>query len=96
MGKVLDLTQVASCMSRTNDCITDVAGKASAAIIDMGNALSDPMTGASVSVAGASGWVPAPAAGDNGKLLYGDGTWKDAVTVSSTAPTHSCVWIKPM
>lgn len=35
------------------------------------------MTGATSSVAGAAGLVPAPAAGDEGKALHGDGTWKD-------------------
>lgn len=34
-------------------------------------------TGATSSVAGANGLVPAPAAGDEGKALHGDGTWKD-------------------
>ena len=34
-------------------------------------------TGATSSVAGAAGLVPAPAAGDEGKALHGDGTWKD-------------------
>lgn len=34
------------------------------------------MTGAGSSTAGASGLVPAPAAGDNTKYLAGDGTWK--------------------
>ena len=34
-------------------------------------------TGATASVAGAHGLVPAPAAGDEGKALHGDGTWKD-------------------
>lgn len=33
------------------------------------------MTGASSSAAGAHGLVPAPAAGDQGKVLKGDGTW---------------------
>ena len=33
------------------------------------------MTGASSSTAGTSGLVPAPAAGDEGKVLQGDGTW---------------------
>jgi hypothetical protein len=35
------------------------------------------MTGATSSTAGAHGLVPAPAAGDQGKVLMGDGTWKD-------------------
>ena len=33
------------------------------------------MTGATSSAAGAHGYVPAPAAGDNTKFLRGDGTW---------------------
>jgi hypothetical protein len=33
------------------------------------------MTGATASTAGAHGYVPAPAAGDEGKFLQGDGTW---------------------
>ena len=33
------------------------------------------MTGAGASTAGETGLVPAPAAGDNGKYLRGDGTW---------------------
>lgn len=35
----------------------------------------EEMIGATSSKAGASGSVPAPAAGDNGKFLRGDGTW---------------------
>lgn len=35
------------------------------------------MTGATSSVAGSAGLVPAPSAGDEGKALHGDGTWKD-------------------
>ena len=33
------------------------------------------MTGATATTAGASGLVPAPAAGDQDKCLKGDGTW---------------------
>ena len=33
-------------------------------------------TGATASVAGTHGLVPAPASGDQGKLLYGDGNWE--------------------
>lgn len=40
------------------------------------------MTGATSSTAGTSGLVPAPAAGDEGKFLQGDGTW---ATVQSGA-----------
>lgn len=37
------------------------------------------MVGATASGAGAAGLVPAPAKGDEGRFLCGDGTWKDAV-----------------
>lgn len=42
------------------------------------------MTGASSGAAGAAGFVPQPAAGDQGKVLKGDGTWGNvtAATVS--------------
>jgi hypothetical protein len=39
-----------------------------------GGAVSE-MVGATADTAGAAGLVPAPAAGDNGKVLFGDGTW---------------------
>lgn len=51
-------------------------------------------TGATSSTAGTHGYVPAPAAGDEGKVLMGDGTWKeidaDDMTgaTASTAGTH--------
>lgn len=41
-------------------------------------------TGATSSVAGAAGLVPAPAAGDDTKYLSGDGTWK---TINSSSVT---------
>ena len=34
-----------------------------------------PMTGATSSAAGSSGLVPAPASGDQNKVLKGDGAW---------------------
>ena len=40
------------------------------------------MVGATASGAGAAGLVPAPAKGDEGRSLCGDGTWKDAVAKS--------------
>lgn len=41
------------------------------------------MTGATSSAAGAHGYVPAPAAGDNTKFLRGDGTWATGGTTYS-------------
>lgn len=40
------------------------------------------MVGATASGAGAAGLVPAPAKGDEGRFLCGDGAWKDAVAKS--------------
>lgn len=40
------------------------------------------MVDATASGAGAAGLVPAPAKGDEGRFLCGDGTWKDAVAKS--------------
>lgn len=40
------------------------------------------MVGVTASGAGAAGLVPAPAKGDEGRFLCGDGTWKDAVAKS--------------
>ena len=37
----------------------------------------NPMTGATASAAGKAGLVPAPAAGDQNKVLKGDGSWAD-------------------
>lgn len=50
----------------------------------------DTMTGATSSAAGAAGVVPAPAAGDDGKFLSGDGTWKPMFcTVKTLSSTQS-------
>ncbi len=45
------------------------------------------MTGATASVAGAAGLVPAPAAGDNVKFLRGDGSWSDDLPRASFVGT---------
>ena len=46
------------------------------------------MTGASSGTAGASGLVPAPAAGDDTKFLQGDGTWGTPTGTTYTAGTN--------
>ena len=48
------------------------------------------MVGASATVAGASGLVPAPAAGDESKFLRGDGTWANEF-ITSVDTTHLTV-----
>lgn len=99
MGNATNLDQMKACMERTSDCLSDVAGNAAAAIIQMGDVLSTPMTGATSSTAGQSGMVPAPAAGDGGKMLRGDGTWASVndttLVIGTTEPAFSCIWIKP-
>lgn len=70
---------------------TDLVGKqdvltAGSNITISGNTISatdttySTMTGATSSAAGASGLVPAPAAGDDTKFLRGDGTWGTVAT----------------
>ena len=54
-----------------------LTGNKSAAAL--GLATDAAMTGASSGSAGAKGLVPAPAAGDQGKFLRGDGTWQSEV-----------------
>ena len=48
------------------------------------------MTGADSNTAGTAGLVPAPAAGDNGKFLRGDGTWvRSLTTIDQVYPVGS-------
>lgn len=54
------------------------------------------MTGASASAAGEAGYVPAPAAGANGKFLRGDGTWSEVILYNTTEPSgvpNGTTWI---
>ena len=48
------------------------------------NTTYENFTGASASVVGASGLVPAPNAGDQAKFLCGDGTWKTTPDTNTT------------
>ena len=48
------------------------------------NTTYENFTGASASAVGASGLVPAPAAGDQAKFLCGDGTWKTTPDTDTT------------
>lgn len=45
--------------------------------VDLSDTTYSDFAGATSSAAGANGLVPAPAAGDEGKVLKGDGTWGD-------------------
>lgn len=60
----------------------DFIGKYDGNQIDSGLDKVKDMVGATASGAGAAGLVPAPAKGDEGRFLCGDGTWKDAVAKS--------------
>ena len=51
--------------------------------------------GATSSVAGTNGLVPAPAAGDEGKALHGDGTWKETTAkLVEMSYGESSAWAK--
>ena len=64
-------------------------------ITGLGIATDDVMTGASSSVDGAKGLVPAPAKGDQGKFLRADGTWVVPIDTKYTHPTYTAVDGKP-
>ena len=56
------------------------------------------MSGATASTAGTTGFVPAPAAGDNLRFLRGDGSWADAsqIYVQKTEPAgvgEGTLWV---
>ena len=52
-------------------------------------------TGATASVAGVSGLVPAPSAGDQEKVLHGDGTWKNTTAkLVEMSYGESSAWAK--
>ena len=54
------------------------------------------MGGASSSAAGSAGSVPAPSAGDQGKVLMGDGTWEAIPTMTgATALTDGAAGLAP-
>lgn len=55
-------------------------------------ATKDAMTGATASTAGTAGLVPAPAAGDQGKVLAGDGNWSE-VEEYTNAYIDSLPWL---
>ena len=58
-----------------------------------GKAADSDMTGATSSVAGVHGLVPAPAAGDQDKYLKGDGTWSSALAPSVISSADwSALW----
>lgn len=64
--------------------VTDVQEDGTS-ILNNGVANIQTMTGAGSSSAGTKGLVPAPASGDNTKVLKGDGTWGDAPGLSDKA-----------
>ena len=55
----------------------------------------NPFGGASSSTSGSKGLVPAPAAGDEGKVLFGDGTWKNVgITLDGVAVGYTTAGYK--
>ena len=64
-------------------------------ITGLGIATDDVMTGASSSVDGAKGLVPAPSKGDQNKFLRADGAWVVPTDTKYTHPTYTAVDGKP-
>ena len=64
-------------------------------ITGLGIATDDVMTGASSSVDGAKGLVPAPITGDQNKFLRGDGTWVVPTDTKYSHPTYTAIDGKP-
>lgn len=56
-----------------------------------GKAADADMSGATASADGASGLVPAPLAGDQGKFLKGDGTWETPTDTTYSAIASSFI-----
>lgn len=85
-GKAVSATSADSATKATQDA----NGRVISDTYAMKNALPVVMTGATSSVAGNSGLVPAPAKGDQAKYLRGDGSWVTVdVTVDSALSSSS-------
>lgn len=72
-GSVLELKKINAGSSKI--AVVDDAPNSTVGI-DIVEANLSPMAGANGTVGGAKGLVPAPAATDNTKVLYGNGTWQ--------------------
>lgn len=90
----VDLTDIigTGSLTSTTDVLT-VTGGTNATVANVSIAVSD-MVGATGAVNGVHGLAPAPAAGDQDKVLTGDGTWR---TVASLLPatTNTLVFTAP-
>ena len=77
--------------------VFEVNDSGTATVADV-NRIAQPFIGATASVAGHVGRVPAPAAGDDGKFLRGDATWTapadmvEAFTSSDVADGDATAW----
>ena len=77
--------------------VFEVNDSGTATVADV-NRIAQPFIGATASVAGHVGRVPAPAAGDDGKFLRGDATWTapadmvEAFTSSDVADGSATAW----
>lgn len=99
MAKAITKGQLQGSLECVEDCLAQTARSAAEAVLEMGNALSAPMTGATTNKAGTSGMVPAPAAGETEKFLRSDGTWsglaETVFVVSTSTQIGNVLWIKP-
>lgn len=84
-------------IQNANTVVFEVNDSGTATVADV-NRIAQPFIGATASVAGHVGRVPAPAAGDDGKFLRGDATWTapadmvEAFTSSDVADGEATAW----
>ena len=82
---------IKTALDRKQDTITDLDDiKEGAALGATSIQPSDVMQGATAGAAGSVGLVPAPAAGDDTKILQGNGTWTDKPTNGKSAYDLYC------
>lgn len=86
-GDVTKLSDLANIKTIGNNLTLDANGELSAT-----DTVYNDFTGTDGVNAGTSGLVPAPAAGDEGKYLKGDGTWDTITIPQSGIPTDATFW----
>lgn len=83
VNQCIQCETVIICRNWTNQGFSDWTAAATV------NQLPSTMTGATASTAGTGGLVPAPAAGDENKVLRGDGTWVTQTQLPSVSSTDN-------
>lgn len=89
-----DITTYVASVTNSGRTITVVFGNGTKTSFTMPDTTYDVMVGASANKQGESGLTPAPKAGDNESILFGDGTWKKLKTamLDIAHPVGSYYW----